>query len=63
MEPVLITAALIQQLHYLPSPDRQVLHRNKGRYVGAEWTERGWLVDLCQIADTAAQWRHRYGAA
>ena len=63
MEPVKITSELIQGLH-LPGADKQVLHRNRGHYVGAERTERGWLVlpgRLC-IAQTEAQWHARYGS-
>ena len=64
MEPIQITPALVQQLHYLPSADRQVLHRNRGRYLGAEWGERGWFVEPGRLllADSPAQWQRLHRA-
>ena len=62
LEPLQITAAVLQNAHYLPAAVRYVLRLNLGRYVGAEWSERGWVIyaeNLC-LANSAAQWRARY---
>jgi len=63
VESVEITPAFVRQLSSLPSADRQVLHRNLGRYVGAEWTERGWFIEpgQLQLADSPAQWQALHG--
>ena len=62
LEPLQITATVLRNAHYLPAAVRYVLRLNLGRYVGAEWSERGWFIDaenLC-LADSAAAWRARY---
>ena len=56
----MIDSALIRGLH-LNSEDKKILHRNAGRYVGAEMTERGWVVDITQIANSAKEWREQFG--
>lgn len=58
--PLLIDSALIRGLH-LGSEDKKIRHRNVGRYIGAEMTERGWLVEIAQIANSARQWRELFG--
>lgn len=56
----MIDSYLIKELH-LSSADKKILHRNAGRYVGAEMTERGWAVEITQIANSARQWRGEFG--
>ncbi len=56
----MIDSALIKELH-LSGADKKILHRNVGRYIGAEMTERGWLVDITQLANSVKQWREQFG--
>jgi hypothetical protein len=60
LEPIRINSTLIQALH-LTGEDKKILHRNAGRYVGGEMTERGWVVDITQLANSAKQWREQFG--
>ena len=62
MEPVLLTNEFVQKLSGLRSADRKLLYAELGKFAGAEFTERGWFVNVhdLKLAKTAADWRKRY---